>query len=163
MERNSEQMVRYLQQRYTYDAECGVVRNRKNHVVKGFDNGCGYLKLNAKVDGCRHEIRLHRLVWALVYGRFPKQIDHINGDGMDNRLENLRECSIVENNANRMYPWKPNAETGVPGVRLNRRSNGRYYRTDAVFKYENIQIYSAKSPYMPFHDSTLLGKMYREE
>ena len=90
MERNSEQMVRHLKERYWYDAAQGVVRNRKGQVIKGFEESKGYLKLNARFDGTRHMIKLHRLVWVLVYGRFPKQIDHINGNPKDNRIENLR-------------------------------------------------------------------------
>jgi hypothetical protein len=44
----------------------------------------------------------HRLAWLLTYGRWPsEQIDHRNGDGRDNRLENLRECTAAENNQNR--------------------------------------------------------------
>lgn len=32
----------------------------------------------------------HRLAWYLVNGYWPKEIDHINGDPLDNRLNNLR-------------------------------------------------------------------------
>lgn len=44
----------------------------------------------------------HRLVWALVHGAWPAdQIDHINGDPEDNRIENLRVVSNAENQRNR--------------------------------------------------------------
>jgi len=44
----------------------------------------------------------HRVVFLLVHGRWPEgQIDHINGDRSDNRIENLRECSVSENHENR--------------------------------------------------------------
>lgn len=45
----------------------------------------------------------HRLVWLYVYGNFPKAkhiIDHINHKRDDNRLTNLREITIAENNRN---------------------------------------------------------------
>ena len=102
MERNNEQIVRHLKERYTYDAAQGVVRNRKNQVVKGAVNSVGYLLFDARVDGNRHDIKLHQLVWVLVYGRFPKQIDHINGNPKDNRVENLREVTRSENDMNRV-------------------------------------------------------------
>ena len=154
MERNSEQMVRYLQQRYTYDAECGVVRNRKNHVVKGFDNGCGYFILNARVDGSRHEIQLHRLVWALVYGRFPKQIDHINGNPTDNRIENLREVTTSENNLNQVHPWRPNAKTGLPGV----CKSGNNFEINVQCKRLCF-----RDKFEAFYTLTMLGRMFREQ
>lgn len=46
-------------------------------------------------------IEAHRVIWALVYGEWPQgDIDHINGDGLDNRLGNLRLCRHAENMRN---------------------------------------------------------------
>lgn len=44
----------------------------------------------------------HRIVWALVHGQDPGdlQIDHINGDRSDNRIENLRLATNTENQQN---------------------------------------------------------------
>ena len=39
----------------------------------------------------------HRAIWAMVYGYWPKEVDHINGDPQDSRLENLREVTHREN------------------------------------------------------------------
>ena len=135
MRRTEEQrrrLVDYIRSRYTYDTAQGTVRNRKNQVIKGFDNNDGYLILNARVDGSRHLIYLHHLVWALVYGSWPKQIDHVNGDPRDNRIENLREVSRSENDMNRVWAWRPNAKTGLPGVYKSRdcyriHVGGKYY------------------------------------
>lgn len=43
----------------------------------------------------------HRVVWALVRGSWPQEIDHINGDRSDNRICNLRSVTTSENNRNR--------------------------------------------------------------
>lgn len=39
----------------------------------------------------------HRIIWKLVYGTDPVGIDHIDGDGHNNRLDNLREATQAEN------------------------------------------------------------------
>ncbi len=43
----------------------------------------------------------HRVVWAMHHGDWPEQIDHINGDRADNRIENLRRADPVTNGRNK--------------------------------------------------------------
>lgn len=45
-------------------------------------------------------VRAHRVIWALVYGRWPKEVDHINGIRDDNRLSNLRTVTRTQNARN---------------------------------------------------------------
>lgn len=43
----------------------------------------------------------HRVIWCMVTGDWPKNmIDHINGDGADNRIHNLREATCSQNQHN---------------------------------------------------------------
>lgn len=57
----------------------------------------------------------HRVAWAIHYGEWPKkQIDHINGDASDNRIENLRDVDHAENMKNRRV--HKNSKSGVIGV-----------------------------------------------
>ena len=151
---SDEALVAHLKRNYIYDATRGVVVNRKlNRVVKGSVNGVGYVLTRLWIGGKHPAIALHHMVWVAVHGRFPKVIDHINGDKTDNRLENLREVSQSENNKNTVYPWKPNAKTGLPGV----------YKHGSGFRIFN----SGKRMYFhdkheAFHTLILLGRMYRE-
>lgn len=41
----------------------------------------------------KEEELAHRVAWYLQTGRIPVKIYHINGDGHDNRLKNLREVT----------------------------------------------------------------------
>lgn len=62
----------------------------------------------------------HRLAWVLTHGRWPKYIDHINGDKEDNRLVNLREASNVENGRHRTTTI---SNTGYFGVHYRKDRN----------------------------------------
>jgi hypothetical protein len=58
--------------------------------------------------------RVHNLIWAYHYGYLPKQLDHIDGNSQNNAIENLREATYAQNNANR-GKHKRNT-TGYKGV-----------------------------------------------
>lgn len=79
---------------------------------------------------------LHRLAWFMVHGRWPKEaIDHIDQNKLNNRLSNLRECTLGENNWN--LPLSPLNSSGVTGVHWDKRS-GRWMatiRADGKTKY----------------------------
>lgn len=75
----------------------------------------GYLII--KVKG--HQFKAHRIVWFLCKGYWPtKEIDHINRNRTDNRIENLRECTRQQNILNTTI--KKNKDTGVNGVYLDK-------------------------------------------
>ena len=151
---SDEELVAHLKKNYTYDATRGVVVNRKlNRVVKGCVNSNGYLLTRLRIGGSCPSIPLHHMVWALAYGRWPSQIDHINGDKTDNRLCNLREVSASENNKNVIHPWRPNAQTGLPGV----EKNGQQFR----IKNSGKRL-SFRDKYEAFHAVVLLGRMFKE-
>ena len=127
----------YVRSLFHYDPETGVLtwkeRPREHFATKsamcsvnarfagkvaGFDH-FGYVRV--LIDGSAYYA--HRIIWLLVYGRMPENVDHIDGDGSNNRLANLREVNHSENMKN-MRRSKLNT-SGVTGVSFHSAS-GRW-------------------------------------
>ena len=63
----------------------------------------------------------HRLVWFLTFGTWPKEeIDHWNGNGLDNRLSNLREVTHQENHRNKRM--RADNTSGITGAHWSKRA-----------------------------------------
>jgi len=72
--------------------------------------------------GTIHNIRFyaHRIIWKMIYGCDPVEVDHIDGDPGNNSILNLRDVSRFENFRNRK---KPSSNTsGVIGIHWHRRT-----------------------------------------
>ena len=62
----------------------------------------------------------HRIIWSIAYGSPPAgEIDHINGNKTDNRLENLRDVTRLENSRNARL--SRSNKSGCPGVSWDKR------------------------------------------
>jgi len=64
--------------------------------------------------------KAHRLIFMLHHGYLPPEVDHINGDRQDNRIENLRAANRSENQCNR--PALASNTSGYPGVSWHKKS-----------------------------------------
>jgi len=118
-----------------YNTETGVFRWRINRrrLVAGSVAGSpvnGYVRVFLD-----RQYYAHRLAWLWVHGVWPRHnIDHIDGDGLNNRLTNLREATQSQNNANARK--RRAAQTTLKGVSLWR---GRQYR--AYIKTDGKSVY----------------------
>lgn len=73
----------------------------------------------------KKEYKIHRIIWKLHYGVDPVlTIDHINGNGLDNRIINLREADYSQQAINKGLQ-KSNT-MGVKGVYLAKKT-GKFY------------------------------------
>ncbi|MCK9544725.1 MAG: HNH endonuclease [Novosphingobium sp.] len=89
----------------------------------------------------------HRVVWKMFTGQEPSEIDHINGDGLDNRLSNLRATTPALNSRNRALPRAKHGKHGVVpyGQRWRASAGGLYLGTfskheDAVAAREAAEV-----------------------
>lgn len=93
-----------LRELFDYDPETGIVTRKlctANRQKIGEEVGHKYKRgyLQATINYVKYP--LHRLIWVLQYGVWPKgDIDHIDRDRANNRLANLRDVSRSENMQN---------------------------------------------------------------
>jgi hypothetical protein len=84
----------------------------------------------------------HRLAWLYANGCMPSgEVDHINGNGIDNRLSNLRQVTSAENKKNSRN--QKNNTSGVRGVSWHKRYNA----WEARIKSDGIMTYLGRFEY----------------
>lgn len=110
-----------LRQVLHYDPETGLFKSigPNTHKRRVGVNECGYIRV--WIDGKMR--RAHRLAWLYMTGEWPLAIDHINGDGCDNRWANLRSVSVKVNNEN-VRDARRNNVSGMLGVSTT--ANGKF-------------------------------------
>ena len=113
--------IKYLLECFEYNHKTGLVV-WKSRPLKHFNNDIGWRSFNSQfpgtvakrkdrdgyltvqmvIDGRRESYQLHRIAWAMHNGSIPVnyQIDHINHNESDNRIENLRLATPTENTRN---------------------------------------------------------------
>jgi hypothetical protein len=126
----------HLRHALDYNADTGqfVWRNPSSDKMKpGQSAGTIERYLQIRLGGKRY--LAHRLAWLYMTGAWPdRQIDHINGDKLDNRWANLRLATPTQNNANAVA--RKRNSSGFKGVTWHSRNrkwqaqiaaNGRHF------------------------------------
>lgn len=123
-----------------YDSETGVfvwVNPTTTRVKTGSVAGClgddGYMKI--QVFGKRY--KSHRLAWLYQHGEFPNcEIDHINGNRVDNRISNLRLATSKQNKEN--VKLKSTNTSGYRGIHWDKERQKWMAYVTSNRKFHNI-------------------------
>lgn len=86
-----------------YNPETGIfkwMRRTSNRIKVGDEAGVITKTGYRVISVLGYKEYCHRLAWIFVNGCKPDCIDHINGDKLDNRIDNLRNTTKSENNKN---------------------------------------------------------------
>lgn len=119
-----------------YDENSGDLFWRKNmnrsarmgDKISGLSNGYLRVGLNKK------RYYAHRIVYKMIHGEEPENIDHINGIRNDNRIENLRSVNRSDNQRNQKI--RSDNSTGYVGVSYNKMN-----KTYCCYIYNNGNEY----------------------
>lgn len=80
-----------------FDTKRGMNISNSSHAGNKIEcNDRGYLKV--RINGQNYFS--HQIIFAMEYGRWASTIDHIDGNGLNNRINNIREVSASENQKN---------------------------------------------------------------
>ena len=81
------------------NGNCGSVYVSKGRILKQIEDKLGYQRVNLCKDGEQIMFLVHRLVYEAFNGKIPEgmQVNHIDEDKSNNRLENLNLMTPKEN------------------------------------------------------------------
>ncbi len=94
---------------------------------------------------CRIKVSAHRVIWALVYGVWPpKDIDHIDNDRTNNRINNLRAVDRSTNHKNKgIGARNKSSRVGVFNLKKTGKwtaqigSGGKFYNLGTFSTFED--------------------------
>lgn len=124
---------------YKYNPDTGEIIGPKGIPLGKIDNK-GYKEIRISLNGKIHYARYHRVAWLLYYKEWPKnKIDHIDGDKLNNKINNLRDVTQRQNNINRPLHRKGK----LPGSIFRKQYN----------KYEARAVVNGKQVYLGRYDT----------
>lgn len=95
-----------------------TVSSYTKNTTAGFVDNCGHLRVG--ILGKKYPV--HRVIWSLLKNEdpYPLQIDHIDGNRANNRIENLRKVTNTVNSQNAKK--RVDNTSGYPGVGYSKQN-----------------------------------------
>lgn len=151
----------------SYNSDTGIFRwcgKRREGIEIGAEAGWGHSGGYKQVRIFNRRFFMHRLAWVYHYGVHPTgQIDHINGNRLDNRICNLREASDLQNTWNIGVHAKNTS--GFAGVTWSKEAKKWRAQCSINKKRHNLGLFStpedASEAYKTFA-RIHRGEFYRE-
>lgn len=139
-----------------FEYKDGILYNKKYRCsravigdVAGTLSNTGYY--TTWVNSIRFSI--HRLIFMMHHGYLPKIIDHIDGNRLNNKIENLREATFSDNCCNR----NGHGKTGIKGIHWN-----KYHKKWTVVCWKNKK-YHFIGHFKNIEDAKVAVKKARDE
>ena len=147
-------------------SDCGRVksyrRGKPRILRQKLDSG--YLRVTLFCDGKEKKYLVHRLVALAFCGGYEDnlQVDHINGDKLDNRVENLR---CVSHALNQVHQQKARSKTGFIGVYRMQGNLAKPFRAEArvTGKYKYLGCFSTAEEASAVRDDFVRKRFSGEE
>lgn len=130
MSKDDNLTAEFVRQILDYDPETGILTWKWRSDLRACDNA----RLAGKNAGCLNEngyfhiiinkksYKYHRIIWLHYYGEWPYcEIDHIDGDTINNKIINIRSATRTQNRQNKGI--QKNNTSGFKGVSFKKAHN----------------------------------------
>lgn len=128
--------------------------NRGCRIKKGMKAGSLDRKGYRQVNVNKKVYKLHRLIYLYHHNHIPKILDHIDGDKLNNKIENLRAASPSESQCNRGL--QKNNSSGIKGVYWDKNRK----KWEAYCQYQRKK--KTLGRYNTKEEAELVAKSYRK-
>jgi hypothetical protein len=129
LEQREEKIKLLIERGYTADIENGIIYNKNGKEVKTKDNG--YLRVGTTFNKKQITVKQHQFIYYLSTGKVVDMIDHKDGDGTNNRIDNLRKSNSLHNQQNQVkakgYTWNKNSKKWKAQININGKKIGLGY------------------------------------
>ena len=115
--------------------EDGSLYWKKYHRKCNRQSSSGYL--NVDIDGKTYKV--HRIIFMMHHGYMPEYIDHIDGNPINNKIENLRPATVNQNRQNSSI--RKDNKSGCKGVYWKKDSKKWSVQIQANGKRINIGVF----------------------
>lgn len=110
---------------------------RRIDVEAGWIDKLGYRYIGLE----RKTYRAYHLIYMMFYGHMPRLIDHIDGNPLNNKIENLREASSLQNSWNQKK--RCTNTSGIKGISWSKKNNKWVARCMINYKSHFVGSFSS--------------------